>query len=198
MSIGLPRPVLHVAALALVCAACAGGQKPHAPATSAASPSVRPTAGQTAKSQPSAAQFAADACDGTVIHSGPPPSWNPAPAGFSEQPPTLPYVVGSDDSVMGYLWVHPLYTPESGTRSNKILWYVRYPRDGSPLVVTGRLRSGHGRTVRESFPDNSTPGEIYPSDITVPRPGCWSFTLRWAGHTDRVDLLFTRLPGNAS
>lgn len=99
---------------------------------------------------------------------------------------------------MGYLWVHPLYAPEPGTRSNKILWYVRYPRDGSPLVLTGQLSSSRGRTVTASFPANSGPGEIYPSDITVPQPGCWSFTLRWAGHTDHVSLRFTYVPRHAS
>ena len=37
-------------------------------------------------------------------------------------------------------------------------------------------------------PANSGPGEIYPSFVDVPLPGCWTFTLRWHGHTDTIDL----------
>ena len=38
----------------------------------------------------------------------------------------------------------------------------------------------------------SEPGEIYPSEIVVPSPGCWHFTLSWNGHTDTVDLWYVR------
>jgi hypothetical protein len=132
-------------------------------------------------------------CGATPVLAGTPPAWNPRPAGFSGEP-FLPYVLGRADVVMGYLFGHPLYAPESTVRSNKILWYVRYPRDGYELQLTGQLRTGPGRTVSEAFPDNASPGEIYPSDVTVPVPGCWSFTVTWGSHTDHVDLAFTAPP----
>ncbi|MGE5286323.1 MAG: hypothetical protein ACM3ML_03775 [Micromonosporaceae bacterium] len=48
---------------------------------------------------------------------------------------------------MGYLWARPLYVPESNEHSNKILWFVRYPRNGNPLRITGHLASDPSRTV---------------------------------------------------
>jgi len=136
----------------------------------------------------------AGGCGGTSIFTGPPPGWNAQPAGFPRQPPALPYVVGGSDSVMGYLWARPLYAPEAPTHSNKVLWYVRYPRDGRPLHVTGHLRTDPRQTMSATFPANSSPGEIYPSDMTVPQPGCWTFTFRWNNHADHLSLPFAALP----
>ena len=141
-----------------------------------------------------APHVAAGGCGGTSIFTGSPPGWNAQPAGFSQQPPSLPYVVGGNDSVMGYLWARPLYAPESPSHSNKVLWYVRYPRDGMPLHVTGHLHTDPRRSMSATFPADSSPGEIYPSDVTVPAPGCWSFTLRWNHHVDHLSLPFAALP----
>jgi hypothetical protein len=46
--------------------------------------------------------------------------------------------------------------------------------------------------VRSSWSAGSSPGNIYPSDIEVPAPGCWRFTLAWHRHTDTVDLWYVR------
>ena len=95
---------------------------------------------------------------------------------------------------MGYLWARPLYAPESPSHSNKVLWYVRYPRGGAPLHVTGHLQTDPRQRMSAAFPADSSPGEIYPSDMTVPKPGCWSFTLRWNSHVDHLSLPFAALP----
>jgi hypothetical protein len=71
---------------------------------------------------------------------------------------------------------------------------VRYPRDGAPLHVTGHLQTGPSQTMSAAFPADSSPGEIYPSDMTVPESGCWSFTLRWNTHADHLSLPFVALP----
>ncbi len=71
---------------------------------------------------------------------------------------------------------------------------MRYPRGGMPLLLTGHLDTNPARTVSEMYPADSSPGEIYPSYVTVPKPGCWSFTLRWGSHTDHLSLRFTALP----
>jgi hypothetical protein len=102
--------------------------------------------------------------------------------------------VGGGEAAMGYLWASPLYSPESPARHNKILWFVRYPRDSMPLRLAGHLVTDPRRTVSATFPANSSPGEIYPSYVTVPEPGCWSFTLRWGTHVDRLSLPFAALP----
>jgi hypothetical protein len=182
--------VLAQIALGALCTACAvSGGTPHTPARSAAGTHTRPPSASAA-----ARHVVPGGCGGTPILAGSPPSWNPKPAGFSPQPPFLSYAVGRDNAVMGYLWARPLYVPEPRNRSNKILWYVRYPRDGNPLRLSGHLDSNPSRTVSETFPDNASPGEIYPSDVTVPVPGCWSFAVRWGTHADHLSLAFIPLP----
>jgi hypothetical protein len=44
------------------------------------------------------------------------------------------------------------------------------------------------------FPADFSPGEIYPSEVSVPHPGCWDFTLTWTNRTDTVVLPFTAPP----
>jgi hypothetical protein len=204
MPYDLPRLALCASAVVLaMCAGCTAGGSPHAtPAagTRAASATGTRTAatgittGGAATPATSPAHSAQVACGGTGILAGRPPAWNAQPAGFTQQPTFLSYVVGSANSVMGYLWGNPLYVPEPGGRINKILWYVRYPPNGAPLQLTGHLVTNPARTVTESFPNNSGPGWIYPSDVVVPQTGCWSFTLRWASHTDHLSLRFTPPP----
>ncbi|MER7170451.1 hypothetical protein [Streptomyces mesophilus] len=136
-------------------------------------------------------------CGETEIREGAPPGWNPEPAGFSDSAAGLPYVVGAHDQIMGYLWEHPM-TPKAaalgdggdGGDGNKVLWYVRSAREGKPLTIRAHPRGAERPVVELSVPADSGPGEIYPSDIAVPRPGCWTFELSWAGHRDEVDLKF--------
>jgi hypothetical protein len=71
--------------------------------------------------------------------------------------------------------------------NNKILWDMRDPRDGQPLLLTARPLAG-GPAVNLTFPADASPGEIYPSTIDVPTPGCWHMTLQWNGHTATIDL----------
>jgi hypothetical protein len=54
--------------------------------------------------------------------------------------------------------------------------------------VTGHPLGAAKPVVSSSWSADSEPGEIYPSQITVPSPGCWRFTLAWPGHSDTVDL----------
>jgi hypothetical protein len=181
------RLAVWAPAAVLVCAGCTAA--PAGPGAAAKPAGSHPMTGPAA-----APRVAPGGCGGTSIITGPPPGWNPQPAGFSQQPPSLPYVVGGRDSVMGYLWARPLYTPESPSHSNKVLWYVRYPRDGMPLHVTGHLNADPRQAMSATFPADSSPGEIYPSDMTVPAPGCWSLTLRWNKHVDHLSLPFAALP----
>src|SRR5207245_8077083 len=134
-----------------------------------------------------AAPHMAGGCGGTSIFTGPPPGWNARPAGFSRQPPALPYVVGGSDSVMGYLWARPLYAPEAPTHSNKVLWYVRYPRDGRPLHVTGHLRTDPRQTMsaraaacrdRKSTRLNSSHGSISYAVFCLKKKNALLSTLR--------------------
>jgi hypothetical protein len=134
-------------------------------------------------------------CGGSPLIRGGPPVWNPRPAGFTQQPPGLPYVLGRQGSVMGYLFHTPLAAPapKDGAR-NKILWFVRQPRESNPLRLTGHPLGAGRPQVTARFPADSGPGEIYPTSVDVPRPGCWVFTLTWGGHEDTVALKFSPAP----
>jgi hypothetical protein len=78
--------------------------------------------------------------------------------------------------------------PSSGiTYSNKILWVVGTTRTGD-LVIDGHPLGALTPTVHVTLTPNSFPGEIYPSGIDVPAPGCWQFTLRWADQVAEIEL----------
>ena len=55
--------------------------------------------------------------------------------------------------------------------------------DAHPLGVTAP-------TVHESLTPNSFPGKIYPDGLDVPQPGCWVFTLSWAGQRAELELQY--------
>ena len=74
--------------------------------------------------------------------------------------------------------------------ANKILWIMRLPRNGSPLTIEATPLHAAAPRVRLAWPADSSPGEIYPSYVNVPTAGCWQIALRWAGHTDRLDLRY--------
>lgn len=61
-------------------------------------------------------------------------------------------------------------------------------RAGHPLKITARLGSDRSRVVRISWPADSSPGEIYPSDVDLPRPGCWRLELAWGSHRASIDV----------
>jgi hypothetical protein len=133
----------------------------------------------------------ADGCRATALPRGTPPSWtSPAWAAGSGSPTGLPYALAEHGRAIAFIFGYPLRAGDSTNPGNKILWVVRLPRNGSDLVI--RARPLHATTplvtVRQAA--NSSPGEIYPSDVTVPAPGCWRMTLHWNGHADSIDLAY--------
>src|SRR4051794_9137433 len=65
--------------------------------------------------------------------------------------------------------------------------------DGRRLVGLERrlpcaVRAGLGR--RRSA--DSSPGEIYPSDVDLPSPGCWHLELKWGSHQADLDIRVDR------
>jgi hypothetical protein len=117
--------------------------------------------------------------------SGALPTWT-----ASASPPAMIYVLGRHRQVAGFLFGFPLMAGHPEPQSDKILWVVRSDRHGAPLRLTGHPLNAATPVVRSSWPANSSPGNIFPSDIEVPAPGCWRFTLAWHRHTDTVDLWY--------
>jgi hypothetical protein len=130
------------------------------------------------------------ACSATPVRRGGMPRWT-APA-FADSTPqfaaTVPYAVSTNSSVVAVLFGYPLRAGVPRGRGNKILWIVRFPRQGRPLHIHAEPLAGSAHTVSIVRPADSSPGEIYPSLDNVPAAGCWSFTLRWNGHTDTIAL----------
>ncbi len=97
-------------------------------------------------------------------------------------------MVGNHGQIAGVIFGHPLHAPVGEGRQNKILWVARDGNDttggdGNLLITAEAADSGQvvERTIRGG------PG---PSIIDMPAAGCWTFTLRWSGHTDTVDLSY--------
>jgi hypothetical protein len=112
------------------------------------------------------------------------PSWS-----TSANPPiAIPHALSADGNVLYFVFSDPMIAGNHTDRQNKILWIVRQPRDGQPLQITATLPGSHLEPVHQSVPANSGPGEVYPSIVDVPAPGCWHFDLTWNGHHSSVDL----------
>ena len=134
----------------------------------------------------------AGGCGTTAVRRGGIPAWTKpafADSGGSEGF-DVPYSVADHGNAVAVLFAHPLRAGHPSNPFNKVLWIMRLPRHGSPLTIRATPVSGGGRTVHATFPADSEPGEIYPSYVNVPRAGCWHVTLRWAHHTDSIDLRY--------
>jgi hypothetical protein len=169
----------------LLLAACttgtSGGQV--APSASPASPTTQATP---AALGPGASQVPGG-CATTPVHVGGLPAWT-----ASAQAPSLPFVVSHEGNLVGVVFGYPLTSPPRQTGpDNKILWIVREPRAGSDLALTLRPQDG-GDAVTVSEPPDSSPGEIYPSIVDVPAPGCWQVVAEWNGHRATLELSYRR------
>ena len=111
-------------------------------------------------------------------------------AGAHNNPQGLPYVLSVQQTAAGFLFGYPLRAGHPTDRANKVLWVVRLPRDGSPLDITGQLSGASEPSVHVTQSAGSGPGEIYPSIVDVPQPGCWRFDLAWSGHQATVFLTY--------
>lgn len=142
-----------------------------------------------ASSSGAATHVVAPGCGATPIRRGAPPDWTaPAWSASSGAPTGLPYVVAEHGRAIAFIFGYPLRAGDPANPDNKILWVVRSPRDGSDLVIHARPLHATTPVVTVRQAANSGPGEIYPSDVNVPAPGCWRMTLRWNGHADSIDL----------
>jgi len=181
---------LVFAACAVLLTACTAGPAPLAAGTgtpaqrnSSAAQAGRPVS---APPVPGAA-YASGGCGATPLLLGSAPRW-----ASSANPPLIRYALAERGQAAGFLLGYPLMAGNPQPYSDKILWVVASSRGGMPLRLTGHPLHAARPVVSSTWPPDSSPGEIYPSEIDVPAPGCWQFTLSWNGHTDTIDLWYVR------
>lgn len=136
----------------------------------------------------SAASVADAPCVPAPIHRGAPPAWTAAAWSASSPGFTVAYALASDDVAGAFFFARPLREGHPTNPANKVLWIVRFPRDGHPLTITARLSTDSSEVVRTSWPADSSPGEIYPSYVDLPKAGCWQLSLAWGAHRARIDV----------
>jgi hypothetical protein len=117
------------------------------------------------------------------------PPW--ARAGFSASKPRMPFLLGANGSIVAILWADPLQSPPPKSHNNKILWVSRAStRPGSDLRISAQQLS-RSRPLGQPI-QRVVEGGPGPSIIDLPHAGCYELTLRWSGHTDRLDLEYVR------
>ena len=183
--------IVVVALCAFLATACTGGHP--APNQTVVGTSAAPQ-GPDAHASVSAgpppvrgAAYASGGCGATPLLRGTAPDWT-----SSANPPPIRYALAEQGQVAGFLFGYPLMAGNPQPYSDKILWVVASPRDGQPLRLTGHPLGAATPVVSSTWSADSTPGEIYPSEVVAPSPGCWQFTLSWNGHTDTVDLWYVK------
>lgn len=175
------RRLLVFSSFVLVAAGCSsGGSQPSR---------ALPSGQATSVSRPPDAAIVPGGCGATPIYKGYEPVWLDK-AGALNNPRGLPYVLAVEETAAGFIFGYPLRAGHPTNPSNKILWVVGLPRNGSSLEITGQLSGADVSSVHESEPANSGPGEIYPSIVDVPQSGCWRFDLSWAGHRAALYLQY--------
>lgn len=140
---------------------------------------------QSAKAVPSAG------CGATSVGLSRLPAWTaPAFSSSGSSAPAVPWMQTAGGRAVGVVFANRLRAGQPEDPANKVLWIMRLPRNGSPLSIRATPLRARAPVVTASWPANSSPGEIYPSYVNVPTAGCWHLQLRWAGHTDSIDLRF--------
>jgi hypothetical protein len=129
------------------------------------------------------------ACHSNVEYSSL-PVW--ARSGFRPADIRMRHVIGKAGDIVAILWrwPDPLLSPASATYGNKILWVSRVAV--TPLSnLRIQARRMVGATPVGPVQTRVVAGGPGPSEIDMPSPGCWRFTLQWSGHVDTLDLQYT-------
>jgi hypothetical protein len=133
---------------------------------------------------PSGARRVAGSCGSTPLYKGASWSWTRS----ASVPSELSQATSNGHLVSAFLFGYPLRSGHPTNPGAKILWVMRRPRNGSDLTVAGRPLGKWAPQVTVTEPPGSAPGEVYPTIVDVPSPGCWQFTLSWNGNHDTIDL----------
>jgi len=162
-----------VASATLISCSAEGASRPSLATSRPATPTAIPVA-------------TSGGCGSTAAIRGAIPSWLDE-AGGHNNPIGVPYVIAHPPQAAGFLFANPLRAGHPENPANKILWVVRAPRNG-PLTIDAHPLGAALPAIHVLQPDNSSPGNIYPSIIDVPTAGCWEFDLHWANSQAQLEL----------
>jgi len=129
----------------------------------------------------------AASCAATSISRGATPAWLDQASGHNS-PVGVPYAMDGAQTVVAFLFGNTLRAGHPENPANKILWIVRFPRDGSDLKITAHRLNCATPIVTVVQPADSGPGEIYPSIVDMPSAGCWVMDLAWGSHRATLAL----------
>lgn len=135
---------------------------------------------------------AAGRCVPAPVRRGPPPAWTASAWSDSSPGFVVPYALASNGAAGAFFFVSPLRSGHPRNPSNKVLWIVRYPREGHPLTITAQLSGAPSEVVHLQQPADSSPGEIYPSELDLPAAGCWRLALAWGPHRANINVQVRR------
>lgn len=141
---------------------------------------------------PAGASSAAPAVCSPAVSKAVLPTW--ARAGFSDPTPTVAHITGRSGSIMGILFAQPLEVPPAKNHNNKILWVARVSTTSLSDLRIAAQRMVGAKTVGAPV-TRVVSGGPGPSTINLPAAGCWRLALRWAGHTDTLDVRYARNGG---
>jgi hypothetical protein len=135
---------------------------------------------------PLTAESGRDACR-SEVERGALPEW--ARAGFSDPEAGVPHVVGRAGDIAAILFGHPLLSPPSSERANKILWVSR-PAEKPPSDLRIEAQRMDGPRLVGRPLSRTVSGGPGPSIVNLPAAGCWRLTMRWSGRSDGLDLQY--------
>jgi hypothetical protein len=101
------------------------------------------------------------------------------------------HIIGDQGHIAAVLFGYPYHAPAAEGRENKILWVAKDAEGAAATGPDDRLTIKARLAGTNEVVNRSVAGGPGPSLIDMPKPGCWTFSLSWAGHSDSLDIEYT-------
>ncbi|MDX3457371.1 hypothetical protein PV396_36370 [Streptomyces sp. ME02-8801-2C] len=98
------------------------------------------------------------------------------------------HMIGEKGEIAAVLFGYPYHAPAAKDRANKILWVAKDAEGAAEMGPDDRLTIAATLAGTHEVVTRSVAGGPGPSLIDMPKPGCWTFSLSWPGHSDSVDV----------
>ncbi|MEU0245374.1 hypothetical protein ABZ192_13775 [Streptomyces sp. NPDC006235] len=104
------------------------------------------------------------------------------------------HIIGDKGHIAAVLFGYPYHAPPAKDRENKILWVAKDAEEAAHMAPDDRLTIKARLAGTDEVVTRSVTGGPGPSLVDMPKPGCWTFSLAWAGHTDTLDVEYLAGP----